>query len=128
MLRAMRPALVALLLLLAACANAPAHSKDPPAAPAHSSDSPAAPAADSTGDVDYTCRTDADCAIKDVGNCCGRYPACVNRESPTFPDRVKAQCAKKGEMGICGFPEIKGCACVEGRCASRADEGGSVIH
>jgi hypothetical protein len=110
----MRPALVALLLLLAACANAPAHSSDAPKA-----------AAD---DVDYTCKVDADCAVKDVGNCCGRYPACVNRESPTFPDRVKAECAKKGEMGICGFPEIKGCACVEGRCASRGDEGGSVIR
>jgi len=114
----MRPALVALLLLLAACANAPAHSSDPPAAGAK-------PSAD---DVDYTCRTDADCTVKDVGNCCGRYPACVNRESPTFPDRVKAECAKKGEMGICGFREISGCACVEGRCASRGDEDGSVIR
>jgi hypothetical protein len=110
----MRPVLVALSFLLAACANAPAHSSDPPKA-----------AAD---EVDYSCRTDADCAIKDVGNCCGRYPACVNRESPTFPDRVKAECAKKGEMGICGFPEIKGCSCVEGRCASRADDDGSVIQ
>jgi hypothetical protein len=110
----MRPALVALLLLLAACANAPTRASDAPKA--------------AGGQVDYTCRTDADCAVKDVGNCCGRYPACVNRESPTFPDRVKAECAKKGEMGICGFPEIKGCACVEGRCASRADDGGSVIR
>lgn len=109
----MRPALVALLLLLAACANTPAHSSDPPAAP---------------NDVDYTCKVDADCAVKDVGNCCGRYPACVNRDSPTFPDRVKAECAKKGEMGICGFPEISGCSRVEGRCASRGDGGGSVIR
>jgi len=114
MLAAMRPALVALSLLLAACANAPAHSSDAPKTVAD--------------DVDYTCKVDADCAVKDVGNCCGRYPACVNRESPTFPDRVKAECAKKGEMGICGFPEIKGCACVEGRCASRPDDGGSVIR
>jgi hypothetical protein len=110
----MRPALVALLLLLAACANSPTRASDAPKAAA--------------GEVDYTCRADADCAVKDVGNCCGRYPACVNRESPTFPDRVKAECAKKGEMGICGFPEIKGCACVEGRCASRADDGSSVIR
>jgi hypothetical protein len=115
MLGAMRPALVALLLLLAACANAPARSGDAPALKS------------SADEVDYTCRTDADCAVKDVGNCCGRYPACVNRESPTFPERVKAECAKKGEMGICGFPEIKGCACVEGRCASRPDDG-SVIR
>ena len=105
----MRPALAALVLLLAACANAPAHSGDAPAQP-------------SKDDVDYTCRTDADCEVKNVGNCCGYYPACVNRESPTFPDRVKAECAKKGAMGVCGFPDIKGCACVEGRCANRADD------
>jgi hypothetical protein len=117
MLALMRPALVALPHLLAVCANASAHSHDPPAAPKTAS-----------GEVDYTCKVEADCAVKDVGNCCGRYPACVNRESPTFPDRVKAECAKKGEMGICGFPEITGCACVEGRCASRANDGGSVIR
>ncbi|HJT98528.1 MAG TPA: hypothetical protein VJ696_09455, partial [Rhodanobacteraceae bacterium] len=90
----MRPAFVALCLLLAACASTAARTADPP------------PSAKTPADeVDYTCRTDADCAVKDVGNCCGRYPACVNRESPTFPDRVKAECAKKGEMGICGFRE-----------------------
>ena len=113
MLARMRPALVALSFLLAACANSPAHSGNPPNAAA--------------GEVDYTCKVDADCAVKGVGNCCGRYPACVNRESPTFPDRVKAECAKKGEMGICGFRDISGCSCVEGRCASRGD-GGSVIR
>jgi hypothetical protein len=50
------------------------------------------------------------------------------KDSAVFPDRVKAECAKNGSMGICGFPEITGCACVEGRCASHAGEGGSVIH
>lgn len=92
-------------LLLAACASGPARSIDPATADA----------------VDYACTTDADCEVKNVGNCCGYYPACVNRESPTFPDRVKAECAKKAMMGVCGFPEIKGCSCVEGRCAA-ADE------
>jgi hypothetical protein len=113
----MRPALVALMFLLAACANTLAHSSDPPAVSSKTS----------ADEIDYTCKADADCAVKDVGNCCGRYPACVNRDSPTFPDRVKAECAKKGEMGICGFREISGCACVEGRCASRADEGSSSV-
>lgn len=109
----MRPALAAFVLLLAACANAPARSDDPPAQPA-------------TDAVDYACRTDADCAVKDVGNCCGYYPACVNRASPTFPDRVKAECVKKGAVGVCGFPEIKGCACVEGRCASRTGDDSTI--
>ena len=102
----MRIVPVALSLLLAACASPPAHSNDP-----HAADQ-----------VDTRCATDADCEVKNVGNCCGYYPACVNRESPTFPDRVKAECAKKQRMGVCGFPEIKACSCVEGKCAA-ADEG-----
>ena len=92
------------LLLLAACASA------------------AAPMG-GKGEVDYACRTDADCAIKDIGNCCGYYPACVNRDSPTFPERVKAECEKTGMASVCGWPVIKGCACVEGRCEA-GDSGG----
>lgn len=70
---------------------------------------------------DLTCRVDADCVVKDVGNCCGYYPACVNVDSPTFPERVRAQCAKTGTVGICGFPEIAACACVDRRCTPRSD-------
>lgn len=66
--------------------------------------------------VVLTCRVDADCAVKNVGNCCGYYPACVNRESPVFPERVKAECAKKAMSSICGFPDINACSCVAGRC------------
>jgi hypothetical protein len=67
--------------------------------------------------VDYSCRTSADCAVKDVGNCCGQYPACVNKGSPTFPDEVRAQCGKEHRMGVCGFPSISGCECVHGKCS-----------
>jgi hypothetical protein len=97
-------------LLLAACSSAaprPGELATPPDAPALT-----APA----DTVDYSCKSDADCAVKDVGNCCGYYPACVNTHSKTFPDKVKADCAREGRMAICGFPEIRGCACVEGRC------------
>lgn len=68
------------------------------------------------GEVDYSCRTDADCTIKDVGNCCGYYPACVNVDSPTFPEQVLAACAASDMAGVCGFPSLSGCRCVEGRC------------
>jgi hypothetical protein len=68
--------------------------------------------------VDYSCRTDADCAVKNVGNCCGEYPACVNRDSPTFPERVKADCSKNHMAGTCGFPVVESCSCVEGRCSN----------
>lgn len=76
----------------------------------------AAPARSGEGKVDYACRTDADCAVKNVGNCCGYYPACVNKDSPTFPEQVRAQCEREGRMSVCGWREIAGCACVEGRC------------
>ncbi len=72
--------------------------------------------------VDYSCRVDADCAIKDVGNCCGTYPTCVNRDSPTFPERVRDECEKQGKVGVCGFPAVKACACVEGRCSNLTDD------
>ena len=66
--------------------------------------------------VDYSCRTDADCTIKNVGNCCGYYPACVNVDSPTFPEQVQAECAASGLSSICGFPSLTGCQCVDTRC------------
>lgn len=67
-------------------------------------------------DPDRSCQVDADCAVKDVGNCCGYYPACVNAQAPTFPEQVKAACEAQGLSSICGFQDITACACVEGRC------------
>lgn len=103
----------------------PAPATDAPTAPAPASDSAASdprdatqrPSADLVQDgVDYACRSDADCTVKDIGSCCGYAPACVNIDSATFPDKVKAECASQGMSSICGFAEIAGCQCVEGRC------------
>jgi len=69
-------------------------------------------------EVDRSCRVDADCAIKNVGNCCGYYPACVNKDARTFPDLVAQQCAAQDMAGVCGYPEIAACACVMGQCAA----------
>lgn len=72
--------------------------------------------------VDRSCTTDADCTVKNVGNCCGQYPACVNVDSPTDPEGVQARCAAEGRAGVCGFPEISSCQCVQGSCqASRRE-------
>ena len=71
--------------------------------------------------LDYHCARDADCAVKDIGNCCGAYPACVNRDSPTDPAAVRAQCAKQGRMSACGFQPIDACSCRQGQCAPRDD-------
>jgi hypothetical protein len=66
--------------------------------------------------IDYSCKADTDCAVKNVGNCCGEMPACVNKDSPTDPAAVQSQCAKEGRMDVCGFREISSCSCNAGRC------------
>lgn len=77
--------------------------------------------------IDYSCQTSADCAVKNIGNCCGYYPACVNRDSPTFPEQVKAQCAAEGRLSVCGFQEISACTCVENRCAAVPGESSETL-
>lgn len=66
--------------------------------------------------LDTSCRTDADCTVKNVGNCCGAMPACVNTKSPADPAAVQAECARKGVMSACGFKNIQSCSCVAGTC------------
>lgn len=65
------------------------------------------------------CKVDADCTVKNVGNCCGAYPACVNVNSPTDPKAVMAQCQSSGMMSVCGSREISACQCVSGQCAAK---------
>ncbi|QGW64253.1 hypothetical protein GOY17_04590 [Lysobacter soli] len=72
--------------------------------------------------LDFSCKTDADCAVKNVGNCCGAKPACVNANSPTDPEGVKAECARKGMMAMCGFKAIEGCTCEQGQCKDKIAE------
>jgi len=83
------------------------------AAPAESAKSAAAIA-----EPDRSCQVDADCAVKNIGNCCGYYPACVNAQAETFPERVKAACEAQGISSVCGFEDISACACIEGQCTS----------
>lgn len=87
-------------------------------------DAPETPVASSQPVViDTSCKSDKDCTVKNVGNCCGEYPACVNVNSPTDPAGVQAQCAKQGMASICGFPVISGCVCNAGKCESSGDGG-----
>ncbi len=64
------------------------------------------------------CNSDADCAVKDIGSCCGYYPQCVNVAHQSDPAAVKAACASEGRSSICGFPDIAGCRCVDKRCTA----------
>lgn len=79
------------------------------------------------GEVDFSCKTASDCKIKDVGSCCGYRPACVNKDSETFPEQVKAECAKNEMSGICGFPTINSCACNNNKCEGSTDGPGEVV-
>ena len=72
-----------------------------------------------------SCKTNGDCVVKDVGNCCGYFPMCVNKDAKTDPAAVRAQCEKDGKASICGFREVSGCQCVKGQCESLTD--GSVV-
>ena len=78
--------------------------------------------------LDYHCTSDADCAVKDIGNCCGAYPACVNKDSPTDPAAVHAQCAKQGRMSACGFRPVDACSCTQGQCTPRDDTSQSQVR
>ncbi len=68
--------------------------------------------------LDYSCSTDTDCTVKNIGNCCGYFPACINKNSEPDPERVKADCEKRGKVSVCGFPEIESCSCSEGKCVA----------
>src|SRR5690554_563977 len=99
-------------LLLCACAAPPADTAAGPAAPAP-------PPAGAVGDplqLDYSCRTDGDCRVRNVGNCCGYFPACINKDAQPDPAAVQARCAESGMASVCGFREIQACSCVQNRC------------
>jgi hypothetical protein len=94
----------------AATAPDPVAANPPPREAAAPAPAPASPS--------LACESDADCAVKDVGSCCGYRPACVNAAAETFPEQVKARCAAEGRMGACGFAPVSGCQCVSGKCAA----------
>jgi hypothetical protein len=77
--------------------------------------------------IDYSCRVDADCTVKNVGSCCGMMPACVNASSPTDPAAVQAECERSGISSVCGFAEITACGCVNSRCTAEQAPVGSWI-
>ncbi|MCL1552342.1 hypothetical protein [Xanthomonas nasturtii] len=111
---------VVLLSCLAAIGCVAAPPTDVATPPPASSAAPASsPAPSKPVTVTTTCRTDADCTVKNVGNCCGAFPACVNVNSATDPKGVLAQCQASGMMSVCGFREISACQCVAGQCAAK---------
>lgn len=107
------------LCAVAGCSAAPA-TADQTAAPI-ATPAPRSPAASGNAPpLDTRCRTDADCTVKNVGNCCGAFPACVNVASPADPAAVQAQCRASGRMSVCGFREISDCQCNNGQCTAKS--------
>jgi hypothetical protein len=108
-----------LALAVAACATARMSGQvgagEPP--PASAPASTDASASYDFSHPDRSCKVDADCAVKDVGNCCGKHPECVNKDAPTDPAKVKAQCAAEHRAGMCNVRAIGGCSCVQGKCS-----------
>ncbi len=112
------PALL-LLALVACAAPAPQVAEAaPPTAPVVAA--PVAPSG--VPKLDTSCSVDSDCAVKNVGSCCGYQPACVSAAAVVDPAAVQADCARRGIAGVCGFVEIQSCACVASRCEA-ADAG-----
>ena len=64
----------------------------------------------------YVCESDADCVVKNIGNCCGMFLACVNQDYTPDLDAVSAACEREGRSSVCGFQEPAGCVCVNRRC------------
>ena len=72
--------------------------------------------------IDYSCVENSDCVIKDVGNCCGAYPECVNKNTITDLDFVNRACAEESLDSVCGFPSIDSCRCVNSVCEGFLEE------
>ena len=112
----LRDTSLALLLAAAFAACSPpaattgAQPPQPPASP------PATPVADAAGTPDLSCKVAGDCAVKNFGNCCGYFPACVNKDSAVDPDAVRAECERSGTSSVCGWKDIQACDCVQGQC------------
>lgn len=66
--------------------------------------------------IDYSCTQNLDCEIKDVSNCCGYYPECVNKNAIVNSTFVMEECQKEALGGACGFPSINTCKCENNLC------------
>ena len=71
--------------------------------------------------IDYSCETDSDCEVKNIGNCCGYHPGCTNKGAKNDPAFVKQTCQANKMFGVCGFNDILGCKCIENRCTDNQD-------
>lgn len=79
-------------------------------------DASANPLEDFKKSINYSCGVNADCVVKDVGNCCGYFPQCVNVNAEVSRDVVRKACKEGQLVSSCGFAEVRSCACVQTKC------------
>ena len=63
------------------------------------------------------CETSEDCEVKNVGNCCGYYPGCVNKDYEPNLTKVQQDCFEQGIASVCGWTEIESCECINNLCS-----------
>jgi hypothetical protein len=66
--------------------------------------------------INYNCAVDSDCEVKNIGDCCGYYPKCVNSEANVDPELVSKTCQKEGLVSGCGYQDVDICECISGQC------------
>lgn len=66
---------------------------------------------DAGGPSPYACTQRSDCELKNVRNCCGYYPRCVNVNT-VIPD---GGCGLLNTV-VCGFPSVDECDCRANKC------------
>jgi hypothetical protein len=69
--------------------------------------------------LDVSCKSNADCMVKDVGNCCGYYRAASTSTPRSTPGRAGAVRAQR-MASVCGFKTVEGCECVQGECRDKS--------
>ena len=66
--------------------------------------------------IDSSCQTNEDCVKKNVGNCCGEFPRCVNKNFEPAPDFVSEKCKDENLFSGCGFVAFNSCICKDTNC------------
>mmetsp|Transcript_26191 Transcript_26191/g.77483 ORF Transcript_26191/g.77483 Transcript_26191/m.77483 type:complete len:144 (-) Transcript_26191:428-859(-) len=65
---------------------------------------------------DYYCNEHTDCAVKNVGNCCGNFPECVSVSfCPDLPS-VESWCKSNDISSVCGWHNVQACVCENKKC------------
>ena len=71
----------------------------------------------------FGCTEHSECTVKNVGNCCGYYPECVNINYEPDPEAVQAACIANGITGIICEPTVlKSCECTMSKCKAVHDD------